>query len=93
MPTKRGINAISGPGVTAEEGFDDDTSVMLQSMHSNMWGSRLATACTTFLIGADVDEDELAAAAIAAGETGDAEAAPLVFKEMLCERPHQACAV
>ena len=95
MPTVRGLNAISGPGVDAPEAFEDpnsaDTaSVMLQTMHSDEWGRRLAAACQAYLVGADADEDELANAVLAAG--ADAGGASLALRALLCERVGQPCA-
>ena len=92
MPTKRGENAITGPGVDTPEGFEADRSVVLQTQHSQMWGGRLASACEAFLVGAEADEAELAAELRAAEAAGGEAAGPLAFKAMLCEREGQACA-
>ena len=44
------------------------------------------------LLGADLDESELAEAVLEADESGDADAASHVFLEALCNQKGQACA-
>jgi len=89
VPTKSGMNAFTGPGITeVGEGFEGDTGVMLQTAHSNEWGKKLQVACKEYLEGGEADEDELAAAVMEA-EKSDPDGAPKVFKALLCK---QACA-
>jgi len=94
QPTKTGVNAITGPGITArqDELLDGNTDLMLQTQHSMDLGRKLGEACKEMLIGADFDEDELAAAVMEAEESADDDAGSRVFIEMLCEREGQACA-
>ena len=49
-------------------------------------------ACKEMLLGADLDESELAEAVLEADESGDADAASHVFLEALCNQKGQACA-
>ena len=95
MPTVRGLNAISGPGVDTPKEFEqaDASSVMLQKMHSDEWGRRLAAACEAYLIGADADEEELTSAVLAAGSGADTGSASFALRAILCERVGQPCAV
>uniref|UniRef100_A0A7S2J4X2 PDZ domain-containing protein n=1 Tax=Haptolina brevifila TaxID=156173 RepID=A0A7S2J4X2_9EUKA len=87
VPTKSGMNAFRGPGITEiGEGFEGDTSVMLQTAHSNEWGKKLQVACKEYLEGSEADEDELAAAVMEAEKTDPEGGAPIAFKKLLCQK-------
>lgn len=87
IPTKSGVNAFRGPGITEiGEGFESDQSVMLQTAHSNQWGKKLATSCKEYLEGGEADEDELAAAVMEAEENDPEGGAPKAFKRLLCNK-------
>jgi len=94
VPTKTGVNAVTGPGITArkDELLDGQMDLMLQKQHSSELGRKLGEACKAMLLGADLDEDELAAAVMDAEESDDDEAASRTFIRSLCEQEAQPCA-
>mmetsp|Transcript_10146 Transcript_10146/g.26267 ORF Transcript_10146/g.26267 Transcript_10146/m.26267 type:complete len:524 (-) Transcript_10146:275-1846(-) len=95
QPTKTGVNTITGPGVTTRQDdlFDGQEDVMLQTQHSQEIGRKLADACREMLLGAELDEAELAATAMKAEESGDEESVSRTFIHLLCEQEGQPCAV
>ena len=54
VPTKSGVNAVTGPGITTrtDELLDGNMELMLQTQHSYELGRKLGEACKAMLIGA-----------------------------------------
>ena len=92
-PTSTGQNYIEGEGVTnTETSLEGAGDLMLANMHSDKWGRKLAESCQRFVLGADLEIDEIVALSQEETAKGSENSGAARFQELFCRQPGQPCA-